>query len=106
MKLTDPNEYENYEPIGDKVLLVMPRALPEQLDNVGGILVDRAAALRSSPMRETEVIAVGRECKQIEKGDTVLWNMNNANPFPFGDNDLYFLPESHIVCITRKRALA
>jgi co-chaperonin GroES (HSP10) len=106
MKLTDPNEYENYEPIGDKVLLVMPKIEPTALENVGGILVDHAAHLKSSPMRETVVVARGPECKQVEEGDAVLWNINNASPFPFGENNLYFLPESHIVCITRKRELA
>lgn len=100
--LTDPNEYENYLPIGDRVLLVMPKVEAEQLESVGGILVDQAAALRNSPMRETVVTACGPECKQVERGDTVLWNKLNANPLPFGDKELYFLPESHLVCITKK----
>lgn len=102
MKITDPNEYENYVPIGDKVLLVMPQVEPTQLENVGGILIDHAASLKSSPMRETVVMARGPECKQVEKGDVVLWNMGNANPFPFGDKNLFFLSEQHLVCITKK----
>lgn len=102
MKITNANEYENYKPIGDKVLLALLREDPEKLENVGGILVDQAAALRKNPMRETIVTEVGPECKQVAKGDTVLWNKLNANPFPFGDHDLYFLPESHLVCVTKK----
>jgi len=102
MKLTDPNEYKNYNPIGDKVLLVMPIIEPTKLENVGGILIDHAAHLKSSPMRETVVVSAGPECKQVKAGDVVLWNMGNANPFPFGDNNLYFLPEQHLVCITKQ----
>jgi len=102
MKITDPNEYKNYEPIGDKVLLVMPRVEPEVLENVGGVLVDQMAALRKNPIRETEVLAAGPECKQVERGDIVMWNKLNGAPFPFGDNDLYFLPENHLICITKR----
>lgn len=100
MKIHSPTDYENYSPIGDKVLLVLLRAEPEQLVNEGGILVDQNTHLRNNPMRETVVTAVGPDCKQVKKGDTVLWNKLNGAPHPFGENDLYFLPESHLVCIT------
>lgn len=102
MKLTDPNEYQNYEPIGDKVLLVINRVEPEKMEDLGGILVDQNAALKKNPIRETEVFAAGPECKQVHPGDVVMWNKLNGAPFPFGDKDLYFLPESHIICITKK----
>lgn len=102
MKITNASEYENYIPIGDKVLLVLPRAEAEKLENVGGILVDQMAALKKNPIREVEVVAAGPECKQCDKGDLVLFNRLNASPFPFGDNDLYFLPENHLICITKK----
>lgn len=104
MKIHTPTDYENYLPIGDKVLLVLPRVNPEKLVDVGGILLDQNAALKNSPLRETVITAHGPDTKQARKGDTVLWNINNAAPFPFGDNDLYFLPENHLICITKKAA--
>lgn len=100
MKIHTPTDYENYEPIGDKVLLVLNRVDPEKLEDVGGILVDQNSALKNSPIRETVVVAKGPDCKQVKQGDTVMWNRLNATPFPFGDNDLYFLPENHLICIT------
>lgn len=104
MKIHNPSDYEQYEPIGDKVLLVLPRVEPEKLESVGGILVDQMAALKKNPIREVAVVAAGPECKQVLKGDTVLFNKLNAAPHPFGDNDLYFLPETHLICITKKGA--
>lgn len=95
-------DYHDYQPIGDKVLLVLLREDAEKLEDVGGILVDRAVVLRKNPMRETEVTAVGPECKQVRKGDVVLWNRLNGQPFPMGDHDLYFLPENHLVCVTKQ----
>lgn len=106
MKIHNPNDYENYLPIGDKVLLVLPRIEPDALVDVGGILVDKNASLKNTPIRESMVIAAGPDSKQAHKGDTVLWNINNASPFPFGENDLYFLPEAHLICITKKAAPA
>lgn len=102
MKITSTSEYESYTPIGDKVLLVLPRAEAEKLENVGGILVDQMAALKKNPIREVVVVAAGPECKQVAKGDSILFNRLNASPFPFGDNDLYFLPENHLICVTKK----
>jgi co-chaperonin GroES (HSP10) len=102
MKIHTPTEYEQYEPIGDKVLLVLPRAEPEKLEDVGGILVDQMASLKKNPIREVEVVSVGPECKQVCAGDTVLFNKLNASPHPFGDNDLYFMPESHLICVTKR----
>jgi co-chaperonin GroES (HSP10) len=104
MKIHTPSDYEKYLPIGDKVLLVLPAVNPEKLQDVGGILIDQNAALKKSPIRETVVIAAGPDCKQVAKGDTVMWNRLNANPFPFGDNELYFLPENHLICVTDKAA--
>jgi len=95
-------EYQHYQPIGDKVLLVLQRVEPEKLENLDGILVDQQAAMRKNPMRETVVTAAGPECKQVRAGDTVLWNRLNGQPFPFGESDLYFLPENHLVCVTKK----
>ena len=101
--LLKPN-YASYKPIGDKVLLLMPREdVNEMVATEGGILVPRDAALRNTPIRETVVTARGPDCKQVQVGDTVMWNVNNANPFPDGDCDLYFLPESHLICITKWR---
>ena len=104
MKIHNQNEYENYTPIGDKVLLVLPRVEPEKLEDVGGILVDQMAALKKNPVREVVVVAVGPECKQVRKGDTVMFNRLNASPHPFGENDLYFMPESHLICVTKRGA--
>lgn len=100
--LLSESDYREFGPIGDKVLLVLDRVDPEKMENVGGILVEAGLAARKNPMRETEVIAVGPECKQVRRGDTVLWNRLNASPFPHGDKDLYFLPESHLVCVTKR----
>lgn len=102
MKITSASEYENYTPIGDKVLLVLPRVDPEKLEDVGGILVDQMAALKKNPIREVVVVAAGPECKQVKAGDSVLFNKLNGQPFPFGDSDLYFLPENHLICVTKK----
>jgi co-chaperonin GroES (HSP10) len=102
MKIISQDEYLQYEPIGNKVLLVLLRAEPEKLENVGGVLVDQQAALRKNPVREIEVTAVGPECKQVRAGDLVMFNKLNAAPHPFGDHDLYFLPEEHLICITKK----
>jgi hypothetical protein len=103
MKIHNPSDYQDYKPIGDKVLLVLPRVNPEKLVDVGGgIVADQNFALKNTPIRETVVTAVGPDCKQVEKGATVLWNVNNASPFPFGENDLYFLPENHLICITKE----
>lgn len=102
MKIHNPTDYEQYEPIGDKVLLVLPRVEPEKLESVGGILVDQMAALKKNPIREVQVVSAGPECKQVMAGDTVLFNKLNAAPHPFGDNDLYFLPETHLICITQR----
>lgn len=100
--LLTPN-YASYQPIGDKVLLMLPREdVNEMVATEGGVLIPRDAALRATPMRDSLVIAAGPECKQVCVGDTVRWNMMNANPFPDGDNDLYFLPEPHLICITKK----
>ena len=105
MKITNVTDYEKYIPLGDKVLLVLPRVEPEQLVKLDGILVDQAAALKKNPVRETRVVAIGAECKQVRPGDLVLFNKLNANPYPFGDNDLYFLPENHLICITERGPL-
>lgn len=102
MKIHNPTDYQNYKPIGDKVLLVLDRVEPEKLEDVGGILVDQNAALKKNPIRETVVTEVGPDCKQVQKGATVLWNRLNAAPFPFGDVDLYFLPENHLICVTQE----
>jgi co-chaperonin GroES (HSP10) len=102
MKIHSPTDYESYLPIGDKVLLVLPRADPEKLVDLGGILVDENTDLRKNPIRETVVTAIGPECKQVAKGDTVLWNKLNGAPHPFGQTNLYFLPENHLICITKK----
>lgn len=106
MKIHNQNEYENYTPIGDKVLLVLPRVEPEKLEDVGGILVDQMAALKKNPVREVVVVAVGPEVKQARKGDTVMFNRLNASPHPFGENDLYFMPESHLICVTKRAEVA
>lgn len=100
--LLSDSDYREFDPIGDKVLLVLDRVDPEKMENVGGILVEAGLAARKNPMRESEVVAVGPECKQVLAGDTVLWNKLNASPFPHGDKDLYFLPESHLVCVTKR----
>lgn len=104
MKIHSPTDYQNYLPIGDKVLLVLTRADPEKLVDEGGILVDQMAHLKKNPIREVEVVAVGPDVKQCAKGDVVMFNKLNASPFPFGENDLYFLPENHLICITKKHA--
>lgn len=102
MNITILPDHTKFTPIGDKVLLSLVRVEPEKLTDVGGILVDQNTALRKSPLRETEVIAVGPECKQVQAGDTVLWNRLNAQPFPHGELDLYFLPENHLICVTKR----
>lgn len=100
--LLSDSDYTKFIPLGDKVLLVLDRVDPEKMEDVGGILAPADFAARKNPMRETEVVSVGPECKQVQPGDTVLWNKLNASPFPHGDKDLYFLPESHLVCITKR----
>lgn len=95
--------FSTYEPIGDKVLLALPRVdVNEMVATDGGILVPQDAALRATPLRISEVISAGPECKQVRAGDEVWWNANNGNPFPDGDHDLYFLPENHLICITKR----
>lgn len=99
-------DYSTYRPIGDKVFLMLPREDVNEMVKIEGVLVPKGADLRNNPMRETVVTAVGPECKQVKKGDLVLWNVNNAQPFPMGDFDLYFLPENHLICVTLAAPLA
>lgn len=102
MKLNLTPDYSKYEPIGDRVLLILPQTDVNEMVNQNGILVPKDAALRSTPMRRSVVIAAGPDCKQVRVGDEVFWNVNNSSPFPEGTEDLYFLPEQHLICITAR----
>lgn len=96
--------FSTYEPIGDKVLLALPRLdVNAMVATEGGVLVPADAELKNNPLRDTFVVATGPECKQVRAGDEVRFNVLNAIPFPEDNNDLYFLPENHLICITRKR---
>lgn len=104
MKLQLRPHFSTYEPIGDKVLLALPRVdVNEMIATEGGVLVPQHADLKNNPLRDTFVVAAGPECKQVRAGDEVRFNVLNSIPFPDGDNDLYFLPEGHLICITKKR---
>lgn len=99
-------DYSNYRPIGDKVFLKLPREDVNEMVMVGGVLVSKNVAGRNNPLRETVVTAVGPDCKQVKAGDICLWNTNNAQPFPMGDFDLYFMPENHLICVTQLAPLS
>lgn len=94
-------DYSTYRPIGDKVFLMLPREDVNDMVMSGGVLVQKGAAMRDNPLRETAVNAVGPDCKQVKAGDTVLWNVLNSIAFPMGDFDLHFPQETHLICITR-----
>lgn len=103
MKIHTPTDYENYIPVGDKILLVLDQEDPNAMENVGGVLAPKDFALKQSPLRETVVTSVGPLCKQVKAGDTVLWNKGNSRqPFPFGVKDLHFLEEHLVICVTKK----
>lgn len=106
MKIIDPNDYLNFQPVGDKVLLALAKVDPNDLQDVGGgILAAKDFADKKTPYRETVVTAVGPDVKQIKKGDTVLWNLHTATHWwPFGLHDLHFLAEANVICITKKAA--
>jgi co-chaperonin GroES (HSP10) len=105
MKIHTPTECEQYEPIGDKVLLALPQEDVNALVKEKGILVPQDFSLKQTPLRETVVTAVGPDCVQVWPGDTVLWNKNNGGqPFPWGDKDLYFLDERNLICVLKKAA--
>lgn len=103
MKIHTPTDYENYEPIGDRILTTLPAEDVNQLENVKGVLVPRDHALKNNPLRESVVVAAGPDCKQAYKGCTVMWNKSvGGTGLPFGDVELFFIEEKYLTCITKK----
>lgn len=103
MKIHNPEEYKEYEPIGDKVLVALPKVDPNELQELGGVLVPKDAADRKNPIKETVVTAVGAKCEHVHKGDTILWNVHTAQHWvPFGAYDLHFLTEATVIAVTKR----
>jgi co-chaperonin GroES (HSP10) len=98
--------YSTYEPIGDKVLLALDREDVNNLVSDDGILVPVGTKEKRTPLRDTVVVAVGPDCKQVQRGDVVRWNKLNGTAFPEGDVDLYFIPEPHLIAIISRRVPA
>ena len=98
-------DYKKFEPIGDKVLLVIPREdVNEMIATEGGILVPKSEDRKNNPLQEFYVQAVGPACKTVRAGDTVLYNVHNSPPIPVGDVELRFAQEEHIFCVTHRGA--
>lgn len=91
-----------YEPIGDRVLLRMSKEDPNAMKNVGGVLVPAEQSRNNNPIRECTVDAAGPDCKQVKKGDFVMFNLLNFPPLPIGGEDLYFVPEPNLITVVRR----
>lgn len=48
-----------------------------------------------------EVIAIGPECKHVQKGDDVYVNFQMASPLPFGGKGFYSINETNVICSIR-----
>ncbi len=96
-----------YEPIGSRVLLSCPEQedLNGQHVKEGGVLVPAAFVKPKSQYEEMKVVAAGKECKQVEEGDTVLFNRQNAGGEKRGDGLEYRWTEEQFIIAVVKRKL-
>lgn len=92
-----------YEPIGNRVLLSCPKEEINGHVNVDGILVPEGESRKKNPIIEMTVEAAGPDCKQVSKGATVLFNLNNASATPRGDLEYRWTEEQFILAIVRER---
>ena len=95
-----------YEPIGSRVLLSCPEQedLNGQHVKEGGVLVPAAFVKPKSAYDEMKVEAAGKECKQVEVGDIVIFNRNNAGGEKRGDGLEYrWTEEQFIIAVVRRK---
>ena len=95
-------DYSTYEPIGSGVILSI------SAEEVNGFVLDKGVLVKESedraqnPIQECIVVAAGSGCKDVRKGDIVMFNLLNAPATKVGNVEMRFTQEEHILCVTKR----
>ncbi len=82
-----------FKPLADRILV---KPLESEEKTKGGIVLPETA--QEKP-QEGEVLAVGKDVKEVKKGDKVLFTKYSPTEIKIDDEELYVLKEEDILGI-------
>lgn len=84
-----------YQPIKDRIIV---KPITQSTKTAGGIMLPESALER--PFSGT-VLAAGPEAKQVQTGDTVIYNRYSGAQFNLDGEDVFIMKEDEALAVKR-----